>query len=48
MCRVFLLAAVLKGLVLAALWATGGTASLEWVDRVVNLAMIVLAIQLIH
>ena len=41
--RGFLGAVVLKGLVSAALWATGGTVALDNADRIVNLALIVLA-----
>lgn len=48
MSRIFLLAVVLKGLLLAALWATGGTAILAYVDRGVNLALIVLAVLSIY
>ena len=41
--RSLLGAIVLKGLLILALWATGGTAVLENADRIVNLALIVLA-----
>jgi serine phosphatase RsbU (regulator of sigma subunit) len=41
--RSFLAAVLFKGLVLAALAATGGSATLEFLDRAVNLALIVLA-----
>src|SRR5258706_10582419 len=42
--RTFLGAIVLKGLVLLALWITGGTVALENADRIVNLALITLAL----
>jgi serine phosphatase RsbU (regulator of sigma subunit) len=41
--RSFLAAVLLKGLVLVAIAATGGSATLEFFDRAVNLALIVLA-----
>jgi serine phosphatase RsbU (regulator of sigma subunit) len=41
--RSFLAAIVLKGLLVAALWLTGGTSALENADRIVNLGLIVLA-----
>src|SRR5258706_1365464 len=42
--RTFLGPIVLKGLVLLALWITGGTVALENADRIVNLALITLAL----
>ena len=41
--RSFTGAIVLKGLLVVAIWATGGTLALEYADRLVNLALIVLA-----
>src|SRR5712691_8191404 len=46
--RSFLAAIVLKALVLAAIWTTGGSPGLEYADRAVNLAIIILAILAIH